>query len=132
LRERSYGVLEGCTWAEAERGFPEAYARVMARDPAYVVPGGESQESFRARVLAALERIASARAGQRIAVVAHGGVLGVLYRQATGLPLDAPRTYTLANASVNYLQFHVSKWEIKRWGDVAHLACSAGDDFAEQ
>jgi len=130
LRERAYGVLEGCTWAEAERGHPEAYARVAARDAAYVVPGGESAEAFHARVIAAVERIAAAHAGECVAIVAHGGVLGVLYRHAAGLPLDAPRTYALANASVNVLRHADGRLTIERWGDVAHLANAPEDDPA--
>jgi len=128
LRERAYGVLEGCTWAEAEHGHPEAYARVAARDPAYVVPGGESAEAFHARVIDAVQRIASAHAGARVAIVAHGGVLGVLFRHASGLPLDAPRTHTLANASVNFLRYGGGALAIERWGDVAHLAAGSGED----
>ncbi|MCC6608589.1 MAG: histidine phosphatase family protein [Burkholderiales bacterium] len=122
LRERAYGVLEGRTWAEAEQLHPEAYARVAARDPGFVVPGGESAQAFHARVVEALERIAAAHRGRRVAVVVHGGVLGIVFRYASGLPLDAPRTYTLANASVNYLRHDGRRLAIERWGDVAHLA----------
>lgn len=131
LRERSYGVLEGCTWAEAEARHPEAYARVAARDHEYVVPGGESAAAFAARVVRALERIAAAHSGRRVAVVAHGGVLGVAYRRAAGLPRDAPRSYALANASVNYLRFSGGRLSIERWGDVAHLAVDTADDPTE-
>ncbi|MCL4799691.1 MAG: phosphoglycerate mutase family protein [Burkholderiales bacterium] len=131
LRERAYGVLEGCTWAEAEALHPEAYARVAARDHEYVVPGGESAAAFGARVLRALERIAAAHAGKRVVVVAHGGVLGVAYRRAAGLPADAPRTYALANASLNHLRFAGGRLSVERWGDVAHLAVDAADDPTE-
>lgn len=122
LRERAYGVLEGCTWPEAERAYPEAHARVAARDPEFVVPGGESARAFHARVVEALARIAAEHRGRRVAVVAHGGVLGVVFRYASGLPLDAPRTHTLSNASVNYLRHDGRRLAIERWGDVAHLA----------
>jgi probable phosphoglycerate mutase len=82
LRERNYGIFEGRTYAEIERDDPEAHAYLARRDSAYVIPGGESGTAFSARVLGALERIAVAHVGHRIAVVAHGGVLGVLYRHA--------------------------------------------------
>lgn len=131
LRERSYGILEGHTWAEAERLHPEAYARVAARDPEYTVPGGESAAAFAARVADALERIAAAHAGRRLAVVTHGGVLGVAYRRASGLPPEAPRSYTLANASVNYLRYRDGALAIERWGDVTHLATDPVDDTSD-
>ena len=36
-------------------------------------------------------------------MVAHGGVLDILYRAATHLELQAPRTWQLTNTSVNRL-----------------------------
>lgn len=128
LRERSYGIFEGRTYGEIERDHPEAYAFLARRDPAYVIPGGESGEAFGVRVLAALARIATAHAGTRIAVVAHGGVLGVLHRDATKSAPESRRDYALANASVNHIRFASGRWVIERWGDVGHLAHDTADD----
>jgi len=128
VRERNYGIFEGRTYAEIERDHPEAYAFLTRRDPAYAIPGGESGAGFAARVLEALERIAAAHAGRCIAVVTHGGVLGVLYRHAARLLPDAERDYVLPNASVNYIRFGSGRWVIDRWGDVAHLGSIAADD----
>ncbi|MCG6877482.1 MAG: histidine phosphatase family protein [Betaproteobacteria bacterium] len=128
LRERNYGIFEGRTYGEIEREDPEAYAFLTRRDPTYVIPGGESGEAFSARVLRALERIAGTHAGHRIAVMTHGGVLGVLYRHATRAAPDSQRDYSLANASVNHVWFGGGSWVIERWGDVAHLPRGAADD----
>lgn len=131
LRERNYGIFEGRTYAEIEREDPEAYAYLARRDPAYAIPGGESGAAFSSRVLGALERIAGAHAGHRIAVVAHGGVLGVLYRHAAEQTPGAQGDHSLANASVNHVRFGAGRWTIERWGDVAHLAHDAADDPIE-
>lgn len=128
LRERSYGMLEGKTYPEIERDHPEIYANVTRRDPAYVIPRGESGAAFAARVLGALDRIGRAHAGMRVAVVTHGGVLGVLYRHVMNAAPGAERSYSLANASVNHVRFGAGGWVIERWGDVAHLAVDAADD----
>jgi 2,3-bisphosphoglycerate-dependent phosphoglycerate mutase len=128
LRERNYGIFEGRTHDEIERDHPAEYASFIGRDPAYVIPGGESADEFAARVLPALQRIAAARRVGRVAIVTHGGVLGVVYRHAMKVPADAERGYSLANASVNYVRFGSGKWLIERWGDVAHLADVAADD----
>lgn len=128
LRERNYGIFEGLTYGEIERDYPEEYASLTRRDPAYVIPGGESGGGFRTRVLDALERVASTHAETRVAVVTHGGVLGVLYRCAMKLPVDAERSYSLANASINRVRFAFGSWVIERWGDVTHLADVAADD----
>ena len=128
LRERNYGIFEGRTYGEIERENPDAFALLTRRDPTYAIPGGESGEAFSARVLRALERIAGAHAGRRIAVVTHGGVLGVLYRHATRVSPDSRRDYSLANASVNHVWYGAGSWVIEHWGDVAHLPQGAADD----
>jgi 2,3-bisphosphoglycerate-dependent phosphoglycerate mutase len=131
LRERNYGIFEGRTYGEIEREDPEAYAYIARRDPEYVIPGGESGATFSIRVLGALERIAAAHAGHRIAVVAHGGVLGALYRHVVQQTPGALGDYSLANASVNHVRFGAERWTIELWGDVAHLAQDSAEDPIE-
>jgi probable phosphoglycerate mutase len=121
LRERSYGVLEGRTFAEIEHEFPEAFRKIRSRDPHFAVEGGESAFDFRNRIVASLERIALQSIGSRVAVVTHGGVLGMLYRHAMAIPLDAPRTYTHPNASCNHFRFAAGCWTVEAWCDVSHL-----------
>jgi 2,3-bisphosphoglycerate-dependent phosphoglycerate mutase len=128
LRERSYGTLEGRTFAEIAQDLPEVYGKLRSRDPHYAVPGGESAVGFRDRILRALERIACESVGKRVAVVTHGGVLGALYRHAMAIPLEAPRAYTLANASCNRFRFSAGRWAVDAWCDTAHLPQPAQDD----
>ena len=50
LRERSYGELEGHTWAEVEHKFPEAWRRMNAREPDFAPSqGGKPAGVFRSR-----------------------------------------------------------------------------------
>jgi len=121
LRERAYGVFEGCRYAEVETRFAAEFERFRSRDPHYVPPGGESAAQFRDRILAVFRRIALEASGRCVAVVTHGGVLGILYREAAGMPLEAPRDYPIANASLNRLRFAEGRWSLDGWGDVAHL-----------
>ena len=58
---------------------------------------------MRERVVHTVHTLAAAHRGQLIALVAHGGVLDLLYRVATGQDLQAPRTWQLGNTSVNRL-----------------------------
>jgi probable phosphoglycerate mutase len=129
LRERNYGTFEGRTFLEVERDFPEAYAHFRTRDPHFAAAGGESTVQFHDRVIMALESIASQAAGVRIAVVAHGGVLGVMYRHAMNIPIEAPRHYTVANASINRFGYERGEWRILEWGDVSHLPATSLDDL---
>jgi probable phosphoglycerate mutase len=129
LRERNYGEFEGWTYKDLEREHPEAYRRFRSRDPGYAPPGGESGAEFADRILSALERIAADAAGARVAVVTHGGVLGVMHRHANGAAPDSKRDYSLHNASINRLLYSAGLWSIEAWGDVAHLAAGSGDSI---
>lgn len=132
LRERAFGVVEGRTWDEFRAAEPDE-ARRMLEDPSHAVAGGESLAAFRARVTGALRRIAEAAGARTIAVVTHGGVLGVLYREAMGIPLVAPRTYATPNAGVNHFRWEDGRCTIVRWGDEDHLAPhQARDDVAPE
>jgi probable phosphoglycerate mutase len=104
------------------------HARIAARDADYVVPGGESGTQFRDRVVAALDRLARAHPGASIAVVTHGGVLGVVYRWAKGIPLELPRTFAIPNGGVNRVRIERRRWSIDAWAETAHLPPGALDD----
>lgn len=129
LRERSFGALEGKTWDEIAKEHP-IDARLLREDPFRPAPGGESLAGFRDRVAGALRRIATAAGAAPIAIVTHGGVLGIAYREAAGIPLEAPRTYETPNGAVNHLEYAGGRWSIVRWADVDHLPASALDDVA--
>lgn len=77
LREIDVGSWEGLTRAEIEERFPGAHAP----------EDGEPREAFRARVVAAVERIAHAHPDGEVLVVAHGGLVRALQRHVLGEPL---------------------------------------------
>jgi len=129
VREHNYGVFEGLTFTEVERDFPEAYARFRTRDPHFAPEGGESMLQFRDRVLGALGRIAEQSDGGRVVVVTHGGVLGAMYRHAMNIPLDAPRSFAIANAGINCLRYERGVWQVVAWCDVSHLPETVIDDL---
>ncbi|MGM9485222.1 histidine phosphatase family protein [Roseateles sp. NT4] len=130
LRERAFGRFEGLSWEEIDRGYPEDAARWRKREPDFPVGGGESLTVFSARVLAAARRAAAAHLGQSIALVAHGGVLDCLYRAATQVALDAPRSWQLGNATINRLLATPEGFTLVGWNDDRHLAGLSADDIA--
>ena len=121
LRERSFGIFEGLTYAEIGERYPEELARFEERDPDYVVPGGESARAFWERCLACLAEIAERHAGDQVVVVTHGLVLDAVYREAHGLGHHEPRPVPLINASLNAFTYTGGMWFMESWGDVAHL-----------
>ena len=128
LRERSHGILQGLTWDEIAARYPEAHRRLNAHDAHYAPPEGESAVEFRERVMAAMRDIVSVCAGQRVVVMAHGGVVGMVYRTVRDMPLEAKRDYALFNASINRFRVVEDRWFVDTWGDVSHLDGAAALD----
>lgn len=122
LRERRFGCFEGMTYAEIEARWPGDARRWRLREPGFGPEGGENLIDFHARCVGAAERLAARHPGGSIALVAHGGVLDSLYRAATRVPLDAPRSWRMGNASINRLLHTPSGFSLVGWDDDAHLA----------
>ena len=60
--------------------------------------------------------------------MAHGGVLDMLYRLATGLDLQAPRTWLVTNASINRLLWTPQGLTLVGWADTQHLDTGSRDE----
>jgi len=128
LRERCFGRFEGKTFAELEAHWPEDSLRWRRRDPDWEPPGGESLITLRQRIENAISQLASRHVGGQIVLVAHGGVLDVLFRLATGQELQAPRTWLLGNAAINRLLWTPEGLTLVGWGDTSHLENLARDE----
>ncbi|WP_159911710.1 histidine phosphatase family protein [Pantoea sp. 18069] len=129
LRERSFGVHEGRTFAELEAELPDIALRWRQRDPEFTPEGGESLVMLRDRVKATVERLAARHPGELIVLTAHGGVLDTLYRLATGQDLQAPRTFALGNAAINRLLWTPQGLGLVGWADSSHLENTARDEI---
>jgi probable phosphoglycerate mutase len=121
LRERCFGSFEGKTYAELEAQCPEASLRWRKREPDWAPPGGESLLALRQRINRTVAALARQHLGGQIVLVAHGGVMDVLYRLATGQDLQAPRTWQLGNAAINRLLWTADGLTLVGWGDTGHL-----------
>jgi probable phosphoglycerate mutase len=128
LRERGFGDFQGKTYAEIEASLPEQSQRWRQRDPEFAPPGGESLLTLRSRVVKTAERLAALHPGELIALVGHGGVMDVLYRAATRLDLQAPRTWALGNTAINRLLWTPEGFTLVGWADTQHLEDTARDD----
>jgi probable phosphoglycerate mutase len=127
LRERHFGMFEGMTWAEIEARWPVESERWRRRDPNFGPTGGETLTQFYERSVAAVRRIAQAHPGETIALVAHGGVMDCLYRAATRVGLQAPRSWQLGNAAINRLLYTGEGFTLVGWHDIGHLEGEARD-----
>jgi broad specificity phosphatase PhoE len=114
LVEIDFGDLDGLTWREAERRFPDVYL-LWASSPARVrFPGGESYAQLRRRVSAAVARILERHDGATVAVVSHAGPIRAIVADVLQLPEDA-----LFRISVDYGRSSLVEWwdggPIVRW-----------------
>ena len=128
LRERGFGDFEGKTFAEIEALLPDQSQRWRKRDPEFAPAGGESLTALNERVVEAAERLAARHPGELIALVGHGGVMDVLYRAATRLHIQAPRTWSLGNAAINRLLWTPEGFTLVGWADTQHLDGDSLDD----
>ena len=121
LRERAFGHFEGRTFAAIDAELPEQARLWRTRDPHFEPDGGESLLRFRERITGVATELAARHPDELVVLVAHGGVMDVLYRAATGQELQAPRTWHLGNAAVNRLLWTPQGFSLVGWGDTAHL-----------
>ena len=101
----------------AERG--QLAQRVWAEGRWDIIPGAEPGAEFAARVRDAIDRMAAAHPGQRLAVFTHGGVIGQAMALASGARVFA--FIGADNGSVSYLVIAGSQWIIRGFNDAAHL-----------
>ena len=123
LRERAFGVFEGHTFDEIKAAWPLEAERWRKREPDFApAEGGESLRAFRERIVDVVQRLAARHAGAQIALVAHGGVMDVLYRAATRQDIQDVRSWTLHNAAINRLLWTPAGFTLVGWADAQHLA----------
>jgi probable phosphoglycerate mutase len=79
LREYDVGSWSGLTHPEIEAGWPGALEG-WQNGTLESTPGGERRDRFVVRIAAAVARLGSSRADQRVLVVTHGGVIDALER----------------------------------------------------
>ena len=128
LRERDFGNFQGKTFAEIETSWPEQARSWRKRDPDWAPQGGESLLDLRQRVVQAASDLAQRHCGEQIVLVAHGGVMDVLYRAATGQDLQAPRTWKLGNAAINRMLWTPAGLTLVGWADTCHLDAQTLDE----
>ena len=122
LREQAFGVIDGLSVPEIQARYPEIWPRWKAFEPDFAPPGGESLRQFHDRVVLSLEDLRRRHAGQTLWIVTHGGVLDMVWRAATGQPLQGPRQCVIPNAGINRVRAGDSGLEIVSWAETGHLA----------
>jgi len=119
LREVFLGEWEGSAF---RKNITEAHpiaVQMMTEQRWDVIPGAESTEAFSERIKRGITGIADAHPNQRVAVVVHGGVIGIIMAMASGAGNFA--FVGADNASISQIVVHGDRWIVRRFNDTAHL-----------
>ncbi len=119
LREVHLGAWEGGEYRQRVAERDPIVRQVFEQERWEVIPGAETSASLAARVRAAIERLAAAHAGHRLAVFTHGGVIAQTLALASG---SRPFAFLSAdNGSISRLVITGRHWIVRGFNDTAHL-----------
>jgi probable phosphoglycerate mutase len=119
LREVYLGEWEGAAFRKHTSELHPVAVQMATEQRWDVIPGAETTDAFRARVRRGITRIAEAHPNQRVAVVVHGGVIGMIMALATGAENFA--FVGADNASISEIVVLGDRWTVRRFNDTAHL-----------
>ena len=119
LHEVFLGDWEGGLFRQkVAEGDPVA-VRMLEEERWEVIPNAEPAVDFAARAKRAVERITAAHRDQRVAVFAHGGMIGQILAAATG---SRPFAFSGGdNASISHVVVVGERRILRRFNDTSHL-----------
>ncbi len=122
LREHDVGILTGLTLVQIEEQYPEIN-RALHHDPVLpAIPGEESQDAFRQRVVSMLDQIRSSHGEeQAVAIVSHGRTLGMILVDLLGLDPDRRMPFRFGNTSLNVVELYPHRDLLACLNDLCHL-----------
>lgn len=119
LREVQLGDWEGGEFRRRLEQKDPRMLELMSTGRWSLAPGGEDDGAFAERVRTGLLAVQAAHAGQRVAVICHGGVIGQAIALATGC---GPMAFSQSdNGSITQLIMHSDLWVVRRYNDTTHL-----------
>ncbi len=122
LQEIYFGEWEGLTTAEIMTRFPEQAGAFFNGQDLPRGGSGETWPQVRSRIRASLDEIAANHAGDRVAVVAHGGVTRAWVTEVLGLEYgDRHRLGLLGNTGWARTAFGSRGPSIVSWNLAPHL-----------
>lgn len=124
LREVHLGEWEGGEFRKRVADMDPIAVRMWTEERWDVIPGAEPSDEFAKRVRGAVERIAAAHPGQRVAAFAHGGVIG----QVVSIATDA-RGFSFVgcdNGGITHVVVVEGRWIVRCFNDTSHLGAAFG------
>lgn len=122
FKEINFGEWEGHTVAELTEKYGKPYTDFFENPFAHSMPGEGSFHKVAERSMAGFEEIMKKHRGQRVAIVAHGGLLRVFMITLLGLDLTMYRRMWLTNTSISMVDINEDDNKfLMTLNDKAHL-----------
>ncbi|MHA2858193.1 histidine phosphatase family protein [Paenibacillus lautus] len=114
LMEHNNGILAGLSFEEAKK-FPtpkELHERVE---------NGESAIEFRMRIESIFSKIITSSKYERIAIVAHGGVINCLLRSFFKMPVEKEFWFKSGDTAIHLIEITATQRIVHFLNDISHL-----------
>ena len=132
FRERHVGVLEGLTFDEARKEFPNDYYALVNRKLNHVITKGESYSQLLERTTEVLHEILERHQGERIAIFSHTGTICFLTLYILGAIHSKTETtpwLVTSNCGINRFEFRGrNNVRVLAINDTRHLSQISGND----
>jgi broad specificity phosphatase PhoE len=124
LQEYGIGDLEGLTIEEVKERYPAIYLGWRETSLWIPLPGEEGREVFAQRVREAMADIVANYPEEAVAVVTHGGVIGIFLAGLLGLGAGKRLPFVFDNASLSVIEWDGRRTRISSLNDTCHLGDS--------
>jgi len=121
LNEVNFGKVEGLTFDEVSRLYPEVAQTWVSRSLSLEFPDGENFNKFNNRVSKFLSRLEKHAPEETILIVAHAGPLRLLVCHLLSLELRHWRQFRLDLASLSIVETYPQGAILNLLNDVSHL-----------
>jgi alpha-ribazole phosphatase len=121
LRETNFGKIEGLTFEEVSRLYPELTQLWVNWSLQLKFPDGESVDELSYRVSKFLERLKKHAADDTILIVAHAGPLRLLVCRLLELELQHWRQIRIGLASLSIIETYPQGAVVSLLNDICHL-----------
>ena len=122
LQEINFGVLEGLQHEEIMEKYADIYKKWLKNSFKNRIPKAEPMNVFKERVENTLRNIIRSNSGKTIAVVCHGGVIGIFVNS-----ILKNRNFwrcVPSPASITVVEYEKGKPILKKFNDTTHLKVS--------
>lgn len=122
LREYDIGVLTNLTWQEIKARYSEICHGLRHSRKWMSVPGAEGNDVFYRRLVAVLDDVRSQHEhDQVVAMVSHGGSLGMILAHLLDLEPRRPPPFRFGNTSLSLVEFSRRGPVLVLLNDTCHL-----------